>query len=145
MPRTARVSEVRCFTAVAKHTKASNPGVVQRHQAIIDARQALGVTVHLAKFKRTRKGSQEKETDVAIAVALLEAFRDDDADCVFVMSGDTDLMPALHAARRMYSGRRIGFAFPYKRHNKSLRDEADISFSPPRSSVRETHFFPTQS
>lgn len=49
------------------------PGVVQRHQAFIDAEQALGVTVRLAKFKRTRKGLQAKKTDVAIAVALPEA------------------------------------------------------------------------
>ena len=86
------------------------------------------MTVHLGAFKRTTKGFEEKETDVAIGVALLEIFHNSDADCVFIMSGDTDIMPALRAARRMYSGCRIGFAFPYRRQNNSLRDAADIHF-----------------
>ena len=74
------------------------------------------MTVHLGVFKRTKKGFEEKETDVAIGVALLEVFHNKSADCVFIISGDTDIMPALRAARRMYSGCRIGFAFPYRRH-----------------------------
>ena len=86
------------------------------------------MTVHLANFKRTQKDFEEKETDVAIGVALLEVSHNDNADCVFIMSGDTDIMPALRAARRMYSGCRIGFAFPYRRQNNSLRDAADIHF-----------------
>lgn len=79
-------------------------------------------------FKRTKKGFEEKETDVAIGVALLEVFHNKSADCVFIISGDTDIMPALRAARRMYSGCRIGFAFPYRRQNNSLKDAADIHF-----------------
>lgn len=108
LPRTARVSDIQYFTALAKHMEARSPGIVRRHRAFIDAQQALGVTVHLGAFKRTAKGFEEKETDVAIGVALLEIFYNSDADCVFIMSGDTDIMPALRAARRMYSGCRIG-------------------------------------
>lgn len=126
LPRTAWVSDIQYFTALAKHMEARSPRIVQRHRAFIDAQQALGVTVHLGAFKRTAKGFEEKETDVAIGVALLEIFHNSDADCVFIMSGDTDIMPALRAARRMYSGCRIGFAFPYKRQNNSLRDAADM-------------------
>ena len=83
----------------------------------------------MAEFKKKGKGRHvEKETDVAIAVALLEFFHDDEADCVFIMSGDTDIMPALRAAHRMYPDRKVGFAFPYKRENNSLKDAADIYF-----------------
>ncbi len=125
---TAQVSEVRYFTALARHMEARSPGIVKRHEAFIDAQRAKGVAVHLAGFKKTTKGHEEKETDVAIGVALLEIFHDDAADCVFIMSGDTDIMPAIRAARRMYPGRQIGFAFPYRRQNNVLRDAADICF-----------------
>ncbi len=129
LPTTARVSGVSYFTALAKHREARSPGIVKRHEAFIDAQKVQGATVHLAKFKKTSRDRHvEKETDVAIAVALLELFHNDDADCVFIMSGDTDIMPAVRAASRMYPGRQIGFAFPYKRHNNILRDAADISF-----------------
>ena len=87
-----------------------------------------GVTVHPGEFKRTEKGFEEEETEVAIGVAPLEVFHHNDADCVFIISGDTDIMPALRAARRMYSGCQLGFAFPYRRQNNSPRDAADIHF-----------------
>ena len=129
IPTTARVSGVRYFSALAKHMEAQYPGTVKRHEAFIEAQQVQGTTVHLAEFKKKGKGRHvEKETDVAIAVALLEFFHNDEADCVFIMSGDTDIMPALRAAHRMYPDRKVGFAFPYKRENNSLKDAADIYF-----------------
>ena len=72
IPTTARVSGVRYFTALAKHMEARYPGTVKRHEAFIEAQRVQGTTVHLAKFKKKGKGHVEKETDVAIAVALLE-------------------------------------------------------------------------
>ena len=67
-----------------------------------------GVTVHSGEFKRTKKGFEEEETEVVIGVAPLEVFHHNDADCVFIISGNTDIMPALRAARRMYSGYQTG-------------------------------------
>jgi uncharacterized LabA/DUF88 family protein len=128
MPLEARVSEVNYFTALAKHMESRSPGIVKRHEAFIAALTARGTKIHLASFKRTAKGHEEKETDVAIGVALLELFHNDDADCVFIMSGDTDIMPAVRAVRRMHPGRRVCFAFPYKRQNNILRDSADVHF-----------------
>ena len=125
---TTQVTEVKYFTALATHMEARSPGIVKRHKAFIAAQREKGATVHLATFKKTSKGHEEKETDVAIGVALLELFHDDSADCVFIMSGDTDIMPALRAARRMYPDRKVGFAFPYKRQNNILKNAADIYF-----------------
>jgi len=128
MPREAFVSEVRYFTAYAKHMEAHSPGIVRRHEAFVAAQEARGALVHIGEFKKTSKGHEEKETDVAIGVALLEAFFTDAADCVFIMSGDTDLMPAVRSARRLFPARRICFAFPYRRQNNVLRDAADVHF-----------------
>ena len=128
MPREAYVSEVHYFSALARHMEPRNPGIVKRHETLIEALKNADVTVHLAAFKKTAKGHEEKETDVAIAVTLLELFHTDAADCAFIMSGDTDLMPAVRAVRRMYPGRRVCFAFPYKRQNNILKDAADVHF-----------------
>jgi len=38
---------------------------------------------------------EEKETDVAIAVRLFESFYTDESDTVVIMSGDTDIAPAV--------------------------------------------------
>ena len=129
IPRTGVVESVTYFTALAKHMEARSPGIVKRHETFVSALKTMGATVHLAAFKRTANGRhEEKETDVAIAVALLETFHNDSADCAFVVSGDTDLMPAVRAAKRMFPGRQVCFAFPYRRQNNVLKDEADVTF-----------------
>lgn len=136
IPTTARVAGVMYFTALAKHMEAHSPGIVRRHEAFIEAQRAQGATLHLAEFKRTSERRHvEKETDVAISVALLELFHDNAADCVFIVSGDTDIMPAIRAARRMYPGQQVGVAFPYKRHNNILRDAVDVYFR-----IRARHY-----
>ena len=114
--------------ALARHMESRNLGIVKRHETFIEALKNADVKVHLAAFKKTAKGHEEKETDVAIAVALLELFHTDAADCTFIMSGDTDLMPGVRAVRRMYPGRRVCFAFPYKRQNNILKDAGDVHF-----------------
>ena len=137
MPREAYVSEVNYFSALARHMESRNPGIVKRHETFIETLKNADVKVHLAAFKKTAKGHEEKETDVAIAVALLELFHTDAADCTFIMSGDTDLMPGVRAVRRMYPGRRVCFAFPYKRQNNILKDAGDVHFRIPRASLCE--------
>lgn len=94
IPRVGKVESVHYFTAFAKHLESRSPGIVRRHQTFVSALKVRGAEVHLATFKKTATGRhEEKETDVAIAVTLLELFHEDEADCAFVMSEDTDLMP----------------------------------------------------
>lgn len=129
IPRVGRVESIHYFTAFAKHLESRSPGIVRRHQTFVSALKVRGADVHVATFKKTATGRhEEKETDVAIAVTLLELFHEDAADCAFVMSGDTDLMPAVRASRRMFPERQVCFAFPYRRQNNVLKDEADVTF-----------------
>ena len=128
VPRRAVVSEIHYFSALATHLEARNPGIVARHRTYLRALEHTGVTIHLGQFKRTDRGHEEKETDVAIAVALLELYHAGAADCVWIMSGDTDLMPAVRAARRMFPGRLVCFAFPFRRQNNVLKEAADAHF-----------------
>jgi uncharacterized LabA/DUF88 family protein len=68
------------------------------------------------------KSYEEKETDVAIASALFEMLGTNTADAVVIMSGDTDLVPAIRTARRLHPSAEIWVAHPYKRWNKDMEE-----------------------
>lgn len=63
---------------------------------------------------------EEKETDVAISVKLLELFYFDQCDTAVLVTGDTDLGPAIKTAFRLFPEKQIYTLFPYKRKNKEL-------------------------
>ena len=72
---------------------------------------------------------EEKETDVAIAIKLLEICFVDSCDSAVIMSGDTDLTPAIEKCKTLFKDKKILFAFPYARKNKQLATLAPESFS----------------
>jgi uncharacterized LabA/DUF88 family protein len=78
---------------------------------------------------------EEKETDVAIGIKLLELFIEDSCDIVVVITGDTDLAPAVRAAQRLFPGKKVIFAFPYGRKNRELQHLAHGSFK-----LKATHY-----
>lgn len=131
------ISEIRYFSALASHLTTTNPDVVARHRAYISALESTGVEPVLARFKRkditcpnckkTFVRHEEKETDVAIALGLIEAFTSG-ADAAVLVSGDSDLAPGLRAARRMFPGHKLGVAFPFNRRSTELQQAADFSF-----------------
>ncbi len=63
---------------------------------------------------------EEKETDVALSVKLLELFHADACDTIVLVTGDSDLVPAVRAADRMFPAKTVCFAFPYRRKNAEL-------------------------
>jgi hypothetical protein len=70
--------------------------------------------------KRDTPHFEEKETDVAISMKLVEIFHGDEADTVVLVTGDTDLAPAVQTTMRLFPTKQICFGFPYKRKNKEL-------------------------
>jgi len=119
------------FSALATHRSS---GTVARHQIFIEALEARGVTVGLGNFKAkdlyqtcpacgchvhfTRH--EEKETDVNIAVKLVEVVADGSCDAVMVVTGDTDLVPAVAAARRLQPHVDVCMLFPAGRANRAF-------------------------
>jgi hypothetical protein len=92
---------------------------------------------------------EEKETDVAIACKLLELLCQGRCDTAVLMTGDTDIAPAIRTAKLLYPTADIAVAFPFKRHNRDLeRFQAaceDQCTALPAASVRtELHYFPRQ-
>jgi hypothetical protein len=126
----ATLAGIYYFSALAHYLQATKPGIAARHQTYIRALQSTGVVVELGQFKKkpvqcsycskTFNLREEKETDVAVGVKLLEVFHADLADRVVLVTGDTDIAPAVRAAQRMFPSREVCFAFPWRRKNDEL-------------------------
>ena len=134
VPGRSEVAGVVYFSALARHLEAARPGTVARHLRYLDALQATGVETILSQFKRrqvrcpycgrVRDRWEEKQTDVGIAVRLMKLAASGACERVLVISGDTDLVPAISEARASWPAL-IGVAFPARRANAQLRAVAD--------------------
>lgn len=56
---------------------------------------------------------------------MIETLHLDLADTICLVTGDTDLVPAVKTAKHLFPDRRIWFLFPYKRRNNELARLAD--------------------
>ncbi|HDM78220.1 MAG TPA: NYN domain-containing protein, partial [Deltaproteobacteria bacterium] len=122
------------------HLEARHPKVTHRHKTLIKCLEDTGIIVELSRFKpkiikcpnplcrKEFTKYDEKETDVALAVKLLEIFYTDECDTAVLVTGDTDLAPAVRAAKRLFPKKCILFAFPYRRQNNELHKLAPGSF-----------------
>ncbi len=89
------------------------------------------VTIHLGRFKektltcrvvdcafagpRRYQGLEEKETDVALSVTLIDDAYRDSAERFIVISGDSDLLPALRLVRERFPEKEIVVYIPARR------------------------------
>jgi len=136
--RGAQLQDVYYFSALAKHLEATKPDVTLRHQVYIRALESTGVVVQLSRFKAKdvrcpKCGAhnvrhEEKETDVALAAKLFEVFARDQCDTVVIVTGDTDIAPAVRTASALYPSKHIAFGFPFARKNKELAQLVGTSF-----------------
>lgn len=109
---------VHYFSAYATHRK----GSYARHQEYIAALKVVGVRPMLGRFKKkdrrcfgchnTWKDHEEKETDVNIALRLFEDALDDVFDTALLLSGDSDLVPAVHLIRRRFPTKAVRILTP---------------------------------
>ena len=102
------------FTAVHP----GNASRQQRHRDFIRIQRIRGsVEVIHGKFKRrdrycplckgTHTGYDEKQTDVNIATRLFELAARDEYDRAVLVTGDTDLVPAVEAVKRTFPAKEI--------------------------------------
>jgi uncharacterized LabA/DUF88 family protein len=126
----AVLGDIYYFSALATHMQHTKPGAVSRHQKYIRCLEDSGVTVFLGRFKkkylwcdrcqsRTKK-FEEKESDVAMSVMLIKILMQDTCDAVVIITGDTDIAPALRMAQELFPKKTFGFLFPYNRKNEEL-------------------------
>ncbi len=127
------------FTAIAYYT--FNQDKIKRHETYIRCLESKGIEVIRGRFrektqfcplcKKEYMGHVEKQTDIAIGSKLLELlYANDDSHCeAFVLvTGDSDLAPAIRTAKRVMPSVDIRFAFPVNRKSDDLLRLAPSSF-----------------
>jgi uncharacterized LabA/DUF88 family protein len=133
----AILAKVYYFSAYAYHMK--DPDVAKRHALYIECLKSTGVEPVLGRFKektincplcnRDFVKHEEKETDVAIAIKLLEVLIRKECETVVLMTGDTDIVPAVKTAKSLFPGSVIAFAFPFGRQTNELAKLVPCSFT----------------
>ncbi len=147
-----QLANIYYFSALATHIEAVDPDVTARHRRFIKCLEDTGVKVELSRFKpkqvkcpEPKCGKiffkhEEKETDVAIAVKLLDVFLRNECDTSVLVTGDADLAPAVRTAMSLFPNKRVLFAFPYHRKNKELSKLAPGSFTMDKSQYARYQF-----
>jgi uncharacterized LabA/DUF88 family protein len=119
------------FTALAFWRQ----NAVKRHQVFIQACIAKGLDVVMGKFKEKFSPCphcqqniirhEEKATDVNIALfayrlAICEM------EQIIIVTGDTDLIPAITMIKSDFQHVKVGLVFPFRRDNRELEKVADF-------------------
>jgi uncharacterized LabA/DUF88 family protein len=121
-----------------------NPDKRKRHEIYIDALKTKNIEIELGAFKDKHikyiysKRNQdriylklnfikpsEKRTDVNIAVKMLELAYKDKFDKIMVISGDTDLIPAIKYIIKNFSQKKIGTVMPMGSKSKDIKKIID--------------------
>lgn len=149
--RAAVLTDIFYFSALATHLEATDPDVTRRHRRYIACLEDTGIRVELGRFKAkdiqcpachtTINRHEEKETDVAISIKLLELCLLDQCDIAVIMTGDTDVAPAIRTIRRLCPAKMVCVAFPYRRHNTELKLLAQRAFDIKKERYHQ-HQFP---
>jgi uncharacterized LabA/DUF88 family protein len=126
------VEEVLYFTTLATW----DPGKVARHRLYIKAQENYVVKTIFGEFKRKDKKCrhchqtfstfEEKQTDVNIALHLFDLAIRERYDKAIIISGDTDLIPAIKTVRAAFPGKQIGVIIPIGRASEDLKKQADF-------------------
>lgn len=101
------------------------PDAFSRHQAFVHALEASGVEAILGRFKEKDricrkcgsawKDHEEKQTDVSIALHLLRDAYEDKYDRALLVSGDSDLAPAVRMVKQRFPHKEIRVVAPLGR------------------------------
>lgn len=132
----AQLKDIFYFSAVPNYLISSDPGKVQRHELYLEALKSTNIKVILGRFKRHEALCHkcnnkfwyrtEKRTDVSISSKIFEIFITTQCNTLVLISGDTDLVPAIETAKRLFHSINLIIIFPYKRMHKELANMAEI-------------------
>jgi uncharacterized LabA/DUF88 family protein len=113
-----------------------DPAKVVRHRLFIKANEAEGVKVTYGEFKRKQRKCpecsklirtfEEKQTDVNIALRLFELAVQDKYDKAILVSGDTDMIPAVKAVQKTFPAKKVGVVIPIGRASEDLKQQTDF-------------------
>jgi uncharacterized LabA/DUF88 family protein len=109
----------------------TNMGKQHRHRMFIKAQECCGVTVTHGAFREKEVRCEalckssffiriEKQTDVNIALKMLDLAHQDAYDKALLISGDTDLIPAIRLVRERWPHKQIIAVLPIGRRKNGL-------------------------
>jgi uncharacterized LabA/DUF88 family protein len=126
------IAAIYYFTALATWSQSK----VQKHRLFIKAQEMNGVKIVYGEFKRKDKYCnlcrryyvtyEEKQTDVNIAIQLFKLSIEDQYDKAMLISGDSDLIPSIHAVRHSFPHKKIGVIIPIGRRAEALKQACDF-------------------
>ena len=112
----------------------NNPEKQKRQSTYIDALESTGIKVVYGKYQNNNiecircgnnwSNPKEKMTDVNIATDIIVDAFNNIYDMAMLISGDSDLIPPIKAVHSLFKNKRVFIAFPPKRSNQSLINEA---------------------
>ena len=125
------VGHIYYFTALAIW----NVDKVRRHQIYLSVLESTGIDIILGEFRPVTKicrichqqysTYEEKKTDVNIALALFREGALGTYDSAMIMSGDSDLVPAVVEARRFFPTKKFVVVVPIGGRANQLSKECD--------------------
>jgi len=127
-----KIEDIYYFTALAIWS----PDKVRRHKAFIKAQEIKGVKTIYGEFRRRDKECrickkayqtfEEKQTDVNIAIQLFKLSIQEKYDKALIISGDSDLIPAIEAVKSTFPHKKIGVIIPIGRSAEQLKQTCDF-------------------
>jgi uncharacterized LabA/DUF88 family protein len=127
-----------------------NPRKVERHKIYLRALSMAGVKAVFGKFKdkdhkcricgKEYSTFEEKQTDVNIAITLFRLAVSNDFEAAILISGDTDLVPAIEAIKKTFPNKQIGVVVPIGRRAKELVDVCDFHMKMKEKHLRTSQF-----
>lgn len=125
------VADIFYFTAYTTW----NQEKLARHQVYVRALQTVNIKVILGEFRcvdrtcrichKPYKTFEEKRTDVNIAITLFQTAIKDTWDKAIIVSGDSDLIPAIEAVKKTFPAKEINIVIPIGRRAEELKQVVD--------------------
>jgi len=120
-----------------------------KHQLYVRALQFKDVEVVFGAFRyvdkicrichKQYKTFEEKQTDVNIAIKLFQTAVQGFWDTAIIISGDSDLIPAIRAVKSTFPVKRIGLVIPIGRRAEELKQVVDFHMK-----LKEKHLATSQ-
>ena len=128
-----------CIHYYSARPNHAHPNTRKRFDLYMDCLQNTGIEVHLGKYrkrkakcklcKKTYAYHEEKETDVAIGVGIIQNVCNHNLDAIIVISGDADLIPAYSVIKEMRPNTARIVALPFARSLKVVKEAVDHYFN----------------
>jgi uncharacterized LabA/DUF88 family protein len=77
---------------------------------------------------KTFSKPQEKQTDVNIALRLFQLAVQDRYDKAIIISGDSEIIPAIKAVQSTFPVKQVGIVLPIGRSSEELVNETDFHY-----------------